>query len=276
MRAVASFIVTSLDGFYEGPNGEFDWLVPDEEFNDFAVRQLDEADTLGFGRATYEHMAAYWPTEQARVNDPAITSRMNAKPKLVFSTSLGDAGWSNTTIIAGEAAEQIETVKAAPGGEVLVLGSAHLTAHFAAAGVLDELRIMVCPIVIGQGRSLFEDLSGRLALSLAHLRAIRFRQRPPHLPAVALSTVGVGWQLLADRLGTLTVGRCSSLLQGCVVAEHGFVCGERDALGARSVPIEIPVAGQAGEPQIARGDESESGNRPLAADLICVEQLDGD
>ena len=59
MRTLASFIVTSLDGFYEGPNGEFDWFVPDEEFNDFAVRQLDEADTLGFGRATYEHMAAW-------------------------------------------------------------------------------------------------------------------------------------------------------------------------------------------------------------------------
>src|SRR3984957_8803882 len=117
MSTLASFIVTSLDGFYEGPNGEFDWLVPDQEFNDFAARQLDEADTLGFGRATYEHMAAWWPTEQAQINDPAITSRMNAKPKLVFSTTLDVAGWSNTTIIAGEAVEQIETVKAAPGAE---------------------------------------------------------------------------------------------------------------------------------------------------------------
>lgn len=81
MRTLASFIVTSLDGFYEGPNGEFDWLIPDEEFNNYAVRQLDEADTLGFGRATYEHMAAYWPTEQARVNDPTITSRMNTNPR---------------------------------------------------------------------------------------------------------------------------------------------------------------------------------------------------
>jgi len=170
VRTLASFVVTSLDGFSEGPNGEFDWLVPDEEFNDFAARQLDEADTIGFGRVTYEHMAAYWPTELARVNDPAITSRMNAKPKLVFSSTLEHADWSNTTIIAGEAIEQIATVKSAPGGELLVIGSAHLTANFAAAGVLDELRVMVCPIVIGQGRSLFEDLKGRLALSLANVR----------------------------------------------------------------------------------------------------------
>jgi dihydrofolate reductase len=61
-------------------------------------------------------------------------------------------------------------VKTAPGGELLVIGSAHLTAHFAAAGVLDELRIMVCPIALGQGRSLFEDLKDRVALRLAHVR----------------------------------------------------------------------------------------------------------
>jgi dihydrofolate reductase len=170
MRTLTSFIVTSLDGFYEGPNGEFDWLTPDDEFNDFAVRQLDGADTLGFGRATYEHMAAYWPTDQARLNDPAITSRMNTKPKLVFSTALEHARWSNTTIIAGDAVERIQTVKAGQGGQLLVLGSAHLTTHFAAAGALDELRIMVCPIAIGQGRPLFEDLKGRLSLRLADVR----------------------------------------------------------------------------------------------------------
>jgi dihydrofolate reductase len=150
MRTLASFILISLDGFYEGPNGEFDWPVVDDEFNDFAIRQLDEVDALAFGRATYEHMAAHWPTEQARVNDPAITSRMNDKPKLVFSTALEHADWSNTTIITGEAVEQIETVKTAAGGDLLVLGSTHLTANFAAAGVLDELRIMICPIAIGR------------------------------------------------------------------------------------------------------------------------------
>jgi dihydrofolate reductase len=170
LSTLASFILTTLDGFYEGPNGELDWPVVDEEFDDFAIRQLDQADTLGFGRATYEHMAAHWPTDRARANDPGITSRMNTKPKVVFSTSLEHAGWSNTTVIAGEAVEQRDTVKTAPDGELLVLGSAHLTTHFAAAGLLDELRIMVCPVAIGQGRSLFEDLKGRIALRLAHVR----------------------------------------------------------------------------------------------------------
>ena len=79
MRAVASFIFISLDGFYEGPNGELDWPIVDAEFLEFAARQLDEAGAIGFGRATYEHMAAYWPTEQAMVNDPDMTMRMNDK-----------------------------------------------------------------------------------------------------------------------------------------------------------------------------------------------------
>jgi dihydrofolate reductase len=170
MRTLASFIFISLDGFYEGPDGELDWPVVDEDFNDFAVRQLDGADILGFGRATYEHMAAWWPTEQAMANDPAITSRMNEKDKLVFSTTLTDASWSGTTVVRGEATEHLPAIKAAAGQELLVIGSAHLTANLAEAGLLDELRIMICPIVLGQGRSLFEDLKNRVSLTLLRVR----------------------------------------------------------------------------------------------------------
>jgi dihydrofolate reductase len=186
MRTISSFIFISLDGFYEGPNGELDWPNVDAEFNDFAARQLDEAGTLGFGRATYEHMAAYWPTEQAMVNDPDMTTRMNDKEKLVFSTTLTDADWSGTTVARGEAIEHVAELKAAPGKEVLVIGSAHLTADLARAGVLDELRIMIFPIVLGQGRSLFEDLRNRLSLTLLRVRQfdsgnvlLTYRPSPP-------------------------------------------------------------------------------------------------
>lgn len=169
-RSLKSFIVTSLDGFYEGPNGELDWMVVDDEFNDFAVRQLDEADTLGFGRLTYEHMAAYWPTEQAKVNDPAITSRMNDMEKLVFSTTLTGADWSPTTVILGDAIDLLPTIKSAAGGDILVLGSAQLTALLMRAGLVDELRIMICPIVLGQGQSPMEDLENRVSLLLQSVR----------------------------------------------------------------------------------------------------------
>jgi dihydrofolate reductase len=167
---MASFIFISLDGFYEGPNGELDWPNVDAEFNEFAARQLDEADTLCFGRATYEHMATFWPTEQAMANDPDMTTRMNDKEKLVFSTTLTDADWSGTTVVRGGATEHVAELKSAPGNEELVIGSAHLTADLARAGFLDELRIMNFPIVLGQGRSLFEDLRNRLALTLLRVR----------------------------------------------------------------------------------------------------------
>ena len=170
MRTLASFIFTSLDGFYEGPNGELDWPIIDEEFNDFAARQLEEADLLGFGRATYEPMAAYWPTDEAKANDPAITSQMNDKEKVVFSTTLTDASWSRTTVVRGDATEHIPMIKAAADKELLVIGSAHLTAQLAQAGLLDELRVMVCPIVLGRGRSLFEDLQNRISLTLLRVR----------------------------------------------------------------------------------------------------------
>jgi dihydrofolate reductase len=170
VSTVAAFIFTSLDGFHEGPNGEIDWPVTDQAFRDFAVRQLDGAATLGFGRATYEHMAAWWPTQQAMDSDPAITTRMNEKDKLVFSTTLDGASWAGTTVSAGEATERVRAIRAAAGGELLLIGSAHLTASLAQAGLLDELRIMVCPVALGQGRSLFEDLKGRVALTLLDVK----------------------------------------------------------------------------------------------------------
>ena len=104
------------------------------------------------------------------MDDPAITSRMNDKEKLVFSTTLTDANWSGTTVMRGEAIEHVPKIKAAPGKELLVIGSTHLTANLAQAGLLDELRVMIFPIVLGQGRSLFEDLKNRVPLSLLRVR----------------------------------------------------------------------------------------------------------
>ena len=100
----------------------------------------------------------------------AISSRMNDKEKSVFSRTLTDASWSGTTVVRGEATEHVPTIKADAGRELLVIGSSHLTAHLVQAGVLDELRVMVFPIVLGQGRSLFEDLKERVSLTLLRVR----------------------------------------------------------------------------------------------------------
>ena len=86
-------MVVTLDGYYEGPNGEFDWPNVDDEFNEFAISQLNDIDTLVFGRVTYEGMASYWPTPEAREGDPAVADRMNTVPKVVLSTTLDKADW---------------------------------------------------------------------------------------------------------------------------------------------------------------------------------------
>ena len=88
MRKLFSFMVVTLDGYYEGPNGEFDWPNVDAEFNEFSISQLNDIDTLLFGRVTYEGMASYWPTPAALEFDPVIAERMNSIPKVVFSKSI--------------------------------------------------------------------------------------------------------------------------------------------------------------------------------------------
>ena len=81
MRKLYSFMVITLDGFYEGPNGEFDWPNVDQEFNEFAIEQLHDSDLLLFGRVTYEGMAAHWPTPAARQDDPEVAALMNGLPR---------------------------------------------------------------------------------------------------------------------------------------------------------------------------------------------------
>src|SRR6266571_6358903 len=103
--------MVSLDGFFAGPRGEFDWPLVDEGFNQFAIAQLDSVDTLLFGRVTYEGMASYWPTPEAIASDPAVARRMNELPKIVFSRTLDRAEWSNTRIARGDLAEAIAALK---------------------------------------------------------------------------------------------------------------------------------------------------------------------
>ena len=97
---------------------------------------------------------------------------MNDKEKLVFSTTLTAATWTGTTVVRGEATEQIPTIKAASDKELLVIGSAHLTAKLAQAGILDELRVMVCPIVLGRDVFVVEDLRDRISLTLLRVRQL--------------------------------------------------------------------------------------------------------
>jgi dihydrofolate reductase len=172
MRKVLFFMMTSLDGYFEGPDHEIDWHNVNDEFNDFALAQLKEVDTLLFGRVTYELMASYWPTEAARTDDPVVAERMNSLPKIVFSRSLREAHWENTTLVKEGFAAEVMKLKQQPGKDLIIFGSSDLAVTFLDHGLLDECRIMISPVVLGRGKALFAGINDRLRLRL--LRAKTF------------------------------------------------------------------------------------------------------
>ena len=166
MRKLLSFMVVTLDGYYEGPNGEFDWPNVDAEFNEFSISQLNDIDTLLFGRVTYEGMASYWPTPAALEFDPIIAERMNSIPKVVFSKSLTEATWQNSTLTREDIGTAVPKLKEESGGALAIFGSPTLTVSLLEEGLVDELRVMVMPILLGAGKSLFAGLRDRVHLKL--------------------------------------------------------------------------------------------------------------
>jgi dihydrofolate reductase len=176
MRKIAAFIMTSLDGMFDGPTPwDLDWHHVDDEFNDFATKQLDASGGLIFGRNTYQGMAQYWPTPLAEADSQAVASRMNSMPKFVISRTLDkpDPEWNHTQLIRRDPAGELAQLKEQPGRELLVLGSARLTASLMQMQLLDELRIIVNPVVLGMGRSFYEAGRPRSELKLLSNRTFK-------------------------------------------------------------------------------------------------------
>ena len=171
MRKMFSFMMTSADGYYAGPGGALDWHNVDLEFSQFALAQLREAGTLVFGRVTYEGMAAFWPTPAGEQSDPDVAKAMNTTPKIVISRTLAQAAWAGTQVISTSVEEELAKLKQQPGKDIVIQGSSTLTAGLLQTGLLDELRIMVNPVILGQGRSLFAG-AGKTSLKL--LKTQRF------------------------------------------------------------------------------------------------------
>ncbi|WJH35981.1 dihydrofolate reductase family protein [Paenibacillus sp. CC-CFT747] len=115
MRELILQMMVTVDGLYEGEGGDIGWHHVDEEFNVYAADFLRSVDGLVFGRITYEGMAAYWPTAYARERDPVVAEKMNKLPKYVATRTLTEAEWENTTLLRGNAAEEIARLKESPG-----------------------------------------------------------------------------------------------------------------------------------------------------------------
>lgn len=171
MRKVIMFNMITLDGFFEGKNKwDIGWHQVDEEFNEFAIDQLQHAGGLIFGRVTYEGMASYWQSPAALDDDPNVTKLMNSLPKFVFSRTLEKASWNNTRLIRGDASEAIHQLKQEDGDDLFIFGSADLSSSLIRDHVIDEYRLMVAPIVLGAGGALFKEIEGLIKMKLLDTR----------------------------------------------------------------------------------------------------------
>jgi dihydrofolate reductase len=161
VRKLFAQIHVSVDGFFDGPNQELDWFVLDDEFFAYVEEMLGSIGAILLGRTTYEGFAAHWPNS-TQAEAPA----MNALPKFVASTTLADATWSNTTIIAGDVPGAVARMKQEPGEDIALIGSSHLAATLAAHGLIDEYRLFVVPVLLGRGKRALDGLPGRIELTL--------------------------------------------------------------------------------------------------------------
>jgi dihydrofolate reductase len=173
---VTEFI--SLDGVIEDPGGAegFDrggWAFQfqrGEEGDKFKLEELMDADAALLGRATYEGFAAAWP---GRTDDIGFADKMNGMPKYVISRTLETADWNNSTILRGDVVEEVSKVKQnGDGGSVLVAGSGQLVGALVEHDLVDELRLMVFPLIIGHGKRLFGETTGTSKLRLTDCRPV--------------------------------------------------------------------------------------------------------
>jgi dihydrofolate reductase len=167
----------SLDGVMEDPGGAEDYrhggwtfeIDRGEEGNQFKLDELIEAEAQLLGRTTYEGFAAAWPSRE----DPGgFAERMNSMPKYVVSSTLQEASWNNSTILRGDLADEVAKLHREIDGPILVAGSAQLVQGLLERDLVDELHLMVFPVVLGEGKRLFGDVSEKKPLRLLDSRSV--------------------------------------------------------------------------------------------------------
>jgi len=173
MRKLIFQNAVTIDGFFEGPNREIDWHNVDDEFNSMAEEFLNSVDLLIFGRVTYELMESYWPTPAALNDDHVIAKLMNDIPKIVFSRTLNKAGWNNTRLIKENLTGEIKNLKKQPGKNMAIFGSSDLSLELIENNLIDEFRIILNPVAIGNGKTIFNGIKERLKLKLLNTRAFK-------------------------------------------------------------------------------------------------------
>jgi dihydrofolate reductase len=171
MRKLIMWNMVTLDGLFEGSkNWDLDWhnYFWGDDLARFTLDQLKTAGALLFGRTTYEGMASYWTTAQGEQAE--VAALMNSLPKYVFSGTLEKADWNNSTLITSHAREAVQDLKQQDGQDLFIFGSAYLTASMMSAGLIDEFRLALNPLLLGKGTPLFARSGNELRLKLLEAR----------------------------------------------------------------------------------------------------------
>ncbi len=167
MRKLAAVELVSLDGVMESPEG-WAFSYSNEEMEEANASGMSGSDALLLGRVTYEALAAFWPHQPGGT---PMVDYINGVPKFVVSTTLEEPlGWNNSALVGGEVADGVAELKRRPGKDITILGSAALVRSLLREGLLDELRLMVHPVVLGSGKRLFDEGMDPTSLQLVDSR----------------------------------------------------------------------------------------------------------
>jgi dihydrofolate reductase len=168
MRKLILLMHASLDGFVAGPNGEMDWIKVDDELFEFVGHLTDQADTALYGRVTYQMMDSYWPTAGKKPNaskhDIQHAQWYQDVLKVVISSSMKGKSIARTQIVSGDILGQVQDLKQKPGKNILMLGSPTASHALMELGLIDEYRLFINPVILGEGIPLFKSIKARIAL----------------------------------------------------------------------------------------------------------------
>ena len=176
MRKLIVFNHVTLDGYFVSHNGDFNWArnnTDDPEYAAFEAENAKGNAELLFGRITYDLMVKYWPTPMAAQQAPTVAEGLNRMPKIVFSRTLDHASWANTRVLKGDLIDEVRKLKSEPGPDMLIMGSGTIIAQLAPEGLIDEYQMMVDPVALGSGRSMFNGIPQKLTLQQTTSRTFK-------------------------------------------------------------------------------------------------------
>ena len=179
MANILVFNSVSLDGYFTDQNNDMSWAHADPndaEWNAFVGENASGGAAGGgamlFGRITYEQMAGFWPTPQAMAMMPDVAKAMNSMTKIVFSRSMKKASWSNTKLVKGDLVPEVRKLKKGD-QDMVIMGSGTIVSQLTQARLIDEYQLVVVPIVLGKGRTMFEGVKDRLTLKRTKTRTFK-------------------------------------------------------------------------------------------------------